>query len=50
MAKLKSVDKFFKESDRDDAKIFSRVKSKKQLRKFGKKFPRTTEPSFVVQR
>jgi len=37
MAKPKSVDKYFRDEDRNPTTILSRLKSKKQLRKFAKK-------------
>ncbi len=46
MAKVKPVDKFFRDTDRDLSSILSRLKSKKQLRKFAKKHAKTWRQDF----
>lgn len=46
MAKQKPVDKFFRDEDRNLTSILSRLKSKKQLRKFAKKHAKTWREDF----
>lgn len=46
MTKPKPVDKFLRDDDRNPTGILSRLKSKKQLRKFGKKHAKTWRQDF----
>jgi len=46
MTKPKPVDKYFRDEDRDLTGILSRLKSKKQLRKFAKKHAKTWRQDF----
>ena len=46
MTKQKSVDKFIRDEGRDLTSILSRVKSKKQLRKFAKKHGKSWRQDF----
>lgn len=46
MAKIKPVDKYFRDKDRDLTSILSRLKSKKQLRRFAKKHAKSWRQDF----
>lgn len=46
MAKQKPVDKHFRDEDRGPTSILSRLKSKKQRRKFAKKHAKTWREEF----
>ncbi|CUJ84768.1 hypothetical protein RUE5091_00258 [Ruegeria denitrificans] len=46
MAKQKPVDKYFRDQDRSPTSILSRLKSKKQMRKFAKKHAKTWREDF----
>lgn len=46
MAKPKPVDKFLRDEDRNLTSVLSRLKSKKQLRKFAKKHAKTWRQDF----
>lgn len=46
MTKPKAVDKYFRDEDRNPTTILSRLKSKKQLRKFAKKHSKTWRQDF----